>query len=42
MSKPAAQWLVSDLQLSMGQMAVTKEKPKEKFFPSAYRWLLEE
>ena len=42
MSKPAAQWLVSDLQLSMAQMAVTKEKPKEKFFPSAYRWLLEE
>ena len=42
MAKPKAQWLVTDLQLSLAQMAVKREKPKEKFFPSAYRWLLEE
>jgi hypothetical protein len=42
LSKSGAQWLVSDLQLSLAQMALKREKPKEKFFPSAYRWLLEE
>ena len=42
MAKPKAQWLVADLQLSLAQMAVKLEKPNEKFFPSAYRWLLEE
>jgi hypothetical protein len=42
MEKPKTQWLVTDLQLSLAQMAVKREKPKEKFFPSAYRWLLEE
>jgi hypothetical protein len=42
MTKPGGQWLVSDLQLSLAQMSVAREKPKEKFFPSAYRWLLEE
>jgi len=36
------EWLVSDLQLSLAQMAVAKTAPKEKFFPSAYRWLLED
>jgi hypothetical protein len=35
-------WLVSDLQLSLAQLADKKEKPKEKFFPSTYRWLLED
>ena len=35
-------WLVSDLQLSLAQLAVKREKAKEKYFPSAYRWLLEE
>jgi hypothetical protein len=42
MSRAGKAWLVSDLQLSMAQMAVKKEKPKEKFFPSTYRWLLED
>lgn len=42
MSRVGKLWLVSDLQLSMAQMAIKKEKPKEKFFPSTYRWLLED
>jgi hypothetical protein len=35
-------WLVADLQLSLAQLSVKREKPKEKFFPLEYRWLLEE
>jgi hypothetical protein len=42
MSRVGKAWLVSDLQLSMAQLAVKKEKSKEKFFPSTYRWLLED
>jgi hypothetical protein len=37
-----SQWLVADLQLSLAQLSVRREKPKEKFFPLEYRWLLEE
>ncbi|MGO9311037.1 MAG: hypothetical protein ACLQDL_18685, partial [Spirochaetia bacterium] len=37
-----SQWLVADLQLSLAQLSVPREKPKEKFFPLEYRWLLEE
>ena len=35
-------WLVADLQLDLAQLSVKQEKPKEKFFPLEYRWLLEE
>jgi hypothetical protein len=42
LSRVGKSWLVSDLQLSLAEMAVKKEKPKEKFFPSTYRWLLED
>ena len=35
-------WLVADLQLSLAQLSVKREKPKAKFFPLEYRWLLEE
>jgi hypothetical protein len=42
LAKAGTQWLVSDLQLSLAEMAVKREKPKEKYFPSAYRWLLED
>jgi hypothetical protein len=42
MSRDGKKWLVSDLQLSLAQLAVKREKAKEKYFPSAYRWLLEE
>jgi hypothetical protein len=37
-----SQWLVEDLQLSLAQLSVRRDKPKEKFFPLEYRWLLEE
>ena len=37
-----SQWLVADLQLNLAQLSVKQEKPKEKFFPLDYRWLLEE
>jgi hypothetical protein len=42
MSRVGKLWLVSDLQLSLAQLAVKKDTPKEKFFPSTYRWLLED
>ncbi len=42
MERAGKKWLVSDLQLSLAQLAVKREKSKEKYFPSAYRWLLEE
>jgi len=35
-------WLVTDLQISMDDLKVEREKPKERFFPSSYRWMLEE
>lgn len=40
-ARAGKQWLVSDVQLSLAQMAVKREPAKDKFFPSAYRWLLE-
>jgi hypothetical protein len=42
MAASGARWLVADLQLSLAQLSVKREKPKEKFFPLEYRWLLEE
>ena len=42
LARTGKKWLVSDLQLSLAQLAVKHEKAKEKYFPSAYRWLLEE
>ena len=41
-SPSGSQWLVADLQLSLAQLSVRKDKPKAKFFPLEYRWLLEE
>jgi len=35
-------WLVADMQISLGELAVKKEKSKDKYFPSDYRWLLQE
>ena len=35
-------WLVADLQLSLADLSVKDEKPKGKFFPLDYRWLLEQ
>jgi hypothetical protein len=37
-----SQWCVADLQLTLAQLSVKREKSKEKFFPLEYRWLLEE
>jgi hypothetical protein len=42
LARAGKKWLVSDMQLSLAQLAVKREKAKEKYFPSAYRWLLEE
>jgi hypothetical protein len=33
-------WLVSDVQVSLVQLSEKREKPKDKFFPSSYQWLL--
>jgi hypothetical protein len=41
-AQSGSQWLVADLQLNLAQLSVKREKPKEKFFPLEYRWLLEE
>jgi hypothetical protein len=42
LARAGSKWLVSDFQLSLAALAVTREKSKQKFFPSAYRWLLED
>lgn len=41
-ARSGSRWLVSDLQISLADLAVKSEKPKEKFFPLDYRWLLEQ
>jgi hypothetical protein len=42
LARSGSEWLVADLQLSLAQIGVAHERPQEKFFPSAYRWLLED
>jgi hypothetical protein len=42
MSRAGDQWLVSDVQVSLAGLSVKRQPSKEKFFPSAYRWLLED
>jgi hypothetical protein len=42
MARAGDQWLVSDVQISLAGLAVKRPPAKEKFFPSAYRWLLED
>ncbi len=41
-ARTGSKWLVSDLQISLADLAVASEKPKEKFLPLDYRWLLEQ
>jgi hypothetical protein len=36
------EWLVADIQISAAGLAEARERPKQKFFPSPYRWLLGE
>ena len=38
----ARQWLISDFQISLGALQVKPDKPRDRFFPSSYRWMLEE
>jgi len=42
LARTGGRWLVTDLQISMDDLQVKREKPKERFFPSSYRWMLEE
>jgi hypothetical protein len=42
LARTGGHWLVTDLQISMGDLKVKKEKPKDRFFPSSYRWMLEQ
>ena len=42
MAASGRQWVVADIQLSLGELAVKKERSKDKYFPSEYRWLLKE
>jgi hypothetical protein len=42
MARAGTQWLVADVQVNLADLTVARAAAKEKFFPSAYRWLLEE
>ena len=42
MARTGGHWLVADMQVSLDDLKVKKEKPKERFFPSSYRWMLQE
>jgi hypothetical protein len=42
MASSGRQWVVADIQLSLGELSVKREKSGNKYFPSEYRWLLEE
>jgi len=38
----SGRWLVADMQVNLADLAVPSAAPKQRFFPSPYRWLLEE
>ena len=40
--KMSSRWLVSDVQVNPAALAVLRQKPDGRFFPSPYRWLLGE
>ena len=42
LSRAADHWLVADVQINLADLATPSTQPKEKFFPSPYRWLLED
>ena len=42
LARVGGHWLVTDLQISMDDLQAKQEKPTERFFPSSYRWMLEE
>jgi hypothetical protein len=41
MARSGKQWLVDDFQINLSALKEKREKPKERFFPSSYRWMLE-
>ena len=41
LARAADHWLVADMQIDLADLAAPSPAPKEKFFPSPYRWLLE-
>ena len=41
MTRAGKQWLIDDFQINLSALTVKREKPKERFFPSSYRWMLE-
>ncbi len=40
--KENREWLIADIQISAAELAAARERPKTKFFPSPYRWMLGE
>ena len=42
MARTGGHWLITDIQISMDDMQAKPEKPTQRFFPSSYRWMLEE
>ena len=42
LARTGGHWLVTDVQISLEDLQVKREKSKERFFPSSYRWLLQE
>jgi hypothetical protein len=38
--REGSQWLVVDVQVNPAALAVARQRPKQRFFPSPYRWLL--
>jgi hypothetical protein len=42
LARKGGHWLVSDFQISLDDLQVKREKPNERFFPSSYRWMLQE
>jgi hypothetical protein len=40
--KESREWLIADVQISAAELAAARERPKTKFFPSPYRWMLGE
>ena len=42
LARTEGHWLVADFQISLDDLQVKREKSRERFFPSSYRWLLQE
>ena len=40
MRREGNRWLVADVQANPSALAVIREQPAERFFPSPYRWML--